>query len=80
MKSPGKVNLTAMQRKFMRDERKVGGRVGWAVCTEGGHLYAGANPDVISIGPLHYLQYRLPGEVWNVNALLERIISDDVVS
>lgn len=80
IKSPtGKVELTPLQRKFMRDEHKVGGRAGWAVCT-GNDLYAGNNTEIVSIGPLHWLQHRAPGEEWNVQALLERIINDPMVS
>jgi hypothetical protein len=83
MKSPGKVDLTPLQRKFMRDENKVGGRAGWAVCVEGGHLYVGANPDIISLSDhnsLYLLQHRERGEAWNVQAILERIINGDVAS
>jgi hypothetical protein len=76
----GKVPLTPMQRKFMRDEVKVGGRAGWAVCVNGQDLYAGCNSDIISIGPLYWLQHRAPGEEWNVVALLERIINGDVAT
>lgn len=82
-KTPGKVELTDLQRKFMRDERKVGGRSGWALCTEGGYLYAGSNPDIVSVGDynsLYLLQHRSHGELWNVQALIERIINDDMAS
>lgn len=81
MVRPGTIQLTALQRKFMRDERKVGGRAGWAVCVQNSDLYVGDNPDIVSIGKdsaLYLLQHRSHGEEWNVQAILERIIDGPV--
>lgn len=74
MKYPGKISLTPVQRKFMRDEQRAGGRAGWAVCVDGHALYANNNPEVISLGPKDLIQERGHGEVWNINTLLEAII------
>jgi hypothetical protein len=74
------VNLTPLQRQFMRKEQQVGGHAGWVICTSpgGSHrswdVYAGHNYEITRATPTYHVDRRIVGEKWKIERIVEAII------
>lgn len=73
--TPLKVDMTALQREFIRKEQRAGGNCGWVLgvkfTTTTWRLYAGNSPDVISVGQDSFIQRRKRGEMWDIARVME---------
>ena len=75
----GRLNLSPLQRQWMKKEQKAGGKVGWAVCEKidrEWHLYMGTDPDVVLWRQGTWVQTRGVGEPWHVHNILHAIAGD----
>lgn len=71
------LNLSPLQRQFLRKEQEVFGYAGWALCV--GHhrawdLYAGHHSTDSWISNTHHIQRRQVGEKWDITSILGAII------
>jgi hypothetical protein len=72
------VNLSNLQRKFLQDENKAGGKAGWALCVRTAvswDLFAGTSQYVerINVSSPFFIHSRAPGQPWNVQKLMEML-------
>ena len=71
------VNLTALQRKFIRDLQKAGKHAGWAVvvrhpATQNRHMFIGTHPDTTNItpnDPMSTIRLRRGGQ-WSLDFIM----------
>ena len=72
------LELTPLQRKFIRDQHHVGGKAGWAVCVRNStacDMFAGQDPYIEDIiVPNFYVCSRANGLFWDIHKLVETII------
>lgn len=90
-KRPDKIEmplkLSALQRKFIRDEQKAGGYAGWMLCVKDWSfehvksntnwlVFTGIDANVESVLIDEYTWARGRGEQWGANYLVDKIISE----
>jgi hypothetical protein len=70
------INLSVLQRKFIRDEHKSGGKAGWAIClrqVDHWVLYGSNQEDDEEVTREHFIDSRLAGRPWSIQKLMEAL-------
>ena len=74
-----KVKMTELQRQFIRDEQKCGGKAGWLLCVKVKprlwRYYAGSDASVTEVSQDSHVCERKAGEAMNIIKIMERIHS-----
>lgn len=75
------INMTPQQRRFLRDEQRVGGLAGWALCVRiegtGVHLiFAGASHTATKTSALNFIHRRDRGDNWRATEIIHKIKTD----